>query len=271
MLEGRCLCGGLRWSLEGTPRRLVHCYCTTCRKAHGSAFVTWLEAPGGRLRWRSGTQPEALERVPEPYGERAFCATCGSPAPLDGAAVPAGNLVADPGLRPSHRRAGEQAPGWLTVEELPSLEAVSQHDVSVGERPGRGPGGGSCLCGQVRWRSEDTPIGMVNCHCMRCRRARGAAHATNLFVPRAGFQWDSGESEVSFYKLPEAERFGQAFCRCCGSPVPRVAPGADRVNVPAGPLDGDPGTGPQLHIHVASAAPWHRITDTLAQYAAGLG
>ena len=41
---------------------------------------------------------------------------------------------------------------------------------------------GSCLCGGVAFETGDQ-IELRNCHCSRCRKARGAAYAANLFVP----------------------------------------------------------------------------------------
>ena len=51
---------------------------------------------------------------------------------------------------------------------------------------------GSCLCGGVAFEAGDS-IELRNCHCSRCRKVRGAAFATNLFVPAAAFHWLRGE------------------------------------------------------------------------------
>jgi hypothetical protein len=107
---------------------------------------------------------------------------------------------------------------------------------------------------------------MVNCHCSRCRRARSAAHASNLFIDAAGFRWLRGEAQVRSFKLAEATRFAVAFCDVCGSQLPRVIEGAERINIPAGSLDDDPGVSPTLHIYVGSKAPWFGISDQLPAY-----
>ena len=39
------------------------------------------------------------------------------------------------------------------------------------------------------------------------------------------------------------------------------------AHVQMGTLDDDPGIRPQYHMHVASKAPWHEITDTLPAFA----
>jgi hypothetical protein len=104
---------------------------------------------------------------------------------------------------------------------------------------------------------------MVHCHCSRCRRARGAAHATNLFVLPDQLTWLSGEASVTVFDLPGAERFGVNFCPTCGGPVPRASAKIGRVVVPAGSLDGDPGIRPRYHIFAGSKAPWFELRDGL--------
>ena len=87
-----------------------------------------------------------------------------------------------------------------------------------------------------------------NCHCSRCRKARGAAHATNAYLPLAQFHWTLGEDKVCRYKVPEARYFMQAFCGECGSPVPRTDTERAMAFVPAGSFDGDPGLRVAEHI-----------------------
>jgi hypothetical protein len=125
---------------------------------------------------------------------------------------------------------------------------------------------GSCLCGAVAFEADDL-IEFRNCHCSRCRKSRGADYAANLYVRPADFRWMRGEETLVNYRLPNTERFGNAFCRACGSPMPRLVPARDFVVVPAGALDGDPGVRAAYHIFAGSKAPWHEITDDLPQHA----
>jgi hypothetical protein len=104
----------------------------------------------------------------------------------------------------------------------------------------------------------------MNCHCTRCRKARGAAHASNLFTESVRFT--RGEDQLVTYKLPEARYFMQVFCRTCGSPMPRVDAGRGFAVVPMGALDDDPGARPEGHIFVGSMAPWYQIADGLPQW-----
>ena len=74
-LTGGCLCGGVRYRLNGPVRPVVACHCVQCRRSSGhyaaatrtrlSDFV--LEA-GDSLRWYESS----------PGIHRGFCGTCGS-------------------------------------------------------------------------------------------------------------------------------------------------------------------------------------------------
>ena len=184
--------------------------------------------------------------------------------------MPAGCLDDDPGIRPErHIFVASKAPWHEISGALPQFN----------EYPGSGPGmdspvpepserqgavRGSCLCGGIAYELEGEHSLMINCHCSRCRKARAAAHATNLFVPRSAFRWIRGKDLLQEYKVPEAERFTHRFCRVCGSSMPRLM--GERALVPAGSLDADPGARERLHIYTGSKAPWYEISDSLPQH-----
>ena len=105
------------------------------------------------------------------------------------------------------------------------------------------------------------------CHCSRCRLARGAAHATNIFYQADAFKWMRGEELIADFPLPGAQFFAVAFCRQCGSTMPRVSVERNIVNVPAGSLDSEPGITPTGHVFVSSKAPWEQITGDMPQFA----
>ena len=116
---------------------------------------------------------------------------------------------------------------------------------------------GSCLCGAGRYEVDEPFAHFVHCHCSRCRKATGTAHASNAVVMRAAFRWTAGEVEVGNYVLPTAARgFATAWCKHCGAPVPHVTRSGLRVIVPAGSLDETPGMKPEIHAHWASRAGW---------------
>lgn len=60
--------------------------------------------------------------------------------------------------------------------------------------------------------------------------------------------------------------YRHAFCERCGSPLPIVKEEFGVVEIPAGAVDGDPGSRPLRHIFTRLKAPWFEVTDDLPQY-----
>jgi hypothetical protein len=115
---------------------------------------------------------------------------------------------------------------------------------------------GSCLCKQVTYEVDLPFERFMYCHCSRCRKATGAAHAANGFVKPEQFRLLSGKELVRRYDVPEAKRFGLNFCSNCGCRVPGPVRDGSRVLIPAGSLDDDPVSRPQAVIYWESRAPW---------------
>jgi hypothetical protein len=115
---------------------------------------------------------------------------------------------------------------------------------------------GSCLCGSVAYELEGDARRFYHCHCERCRKSTGAAHASNIIMRLRSITWTAGEQLTKRYKVPEAERFAVVFCTECGSPLPRVSPDGEFVVVPAGSLEHEPGISPQARIFDGSKAAW---------------
>ena len=125
---------------------------------------------------------------------------------------------------------------------------------------------GSCLCGTVKF--ELTPPSAVfrYCHCSRCRKATGTAHAANLFVPKSQFRWVAGESKLKKFDLPGAKRFAVAFCTECGTRMPHQVTGMENMLIPAGVLDGEPDRQPDGSIFWGSRAGWFVETPDLPKH-----
>lgn len=278
MARGVCLCGTVGYEFTAPFELMMHCHCSMCRKHHGAPFATFVAGPFTSFRWLSGEDAIGSYRSSE-HGVRSHCRRCGSVTPTlvpdAGIAIaPAGNLEGDPGLRPQfHTFVGSQAPWYTIADSLPRHEGnPPEFGGGMGlERPRveqrEGIADGSCLCGDVAYEIRGTPLRMYHCHCWRCRRARSAAHTTNLFAKLDDFAFTRGEDLIVEYKVPEARYFAVAFCRRCGGETPRISRERGTVNVPAGTLDTDPGIRPQANIYVGSKAPWIEITDDLPRYA----
>lgn len=125
---------------------------------------------------------------------------------------------------------------------------------------------GSCLCGSVVYAVEPAGGNFQYCHCSRCRKTGGAAHAANLIVPFGQFSWVEGEQHVRQYRHASAKRYCNAFCTTCGSKLPWRSRDGRWMIVTAGTLDDDPGLRPERNIFWAARAPWYRGTDELPKF-----
>ena len=120
---------------------------------------------------------------------------------------------------------------------------------------------GACLCGAVRFKIAGAFEHFFLCHCSRCRKDTGSAHASNLFSTRATITWLSGRDHLRTYRVP-GTRHQRSFCTECGSPVSDLQAGGALLVVPAGALDTDVGLRPDAHVCVASRATWDtRLED----------
>lgn len=125
---------------------------------------------------------------------------------------------------------------------------------------------GSCLCGSVRFEVKPPFSVFRYCHCSRCRKATGSAHAANLFLPRGQLTWLSGEALIRRFDLPGAKRFAVCFCTECGTRVPHKVTGTENYLVPAGILDAGPDARPTNSNFWGSRAPWYVETTALPKH-----
>ena len=100
---GGCLCGSITYKIERRHLNAMHCYCSMCRKAHGTAFSTHVVCRPDQLHWEAGRELlTAYESSPQAY--REFCPRCGTHLLVHGQtgdsslAIPAGTLDGDPPL-----------------------------------------------------------------------------------------------------------------------------------------------------------------------------
>jgi hypothetical protein len=113
---------------------------------------------------------------------------------------------------------------------------------------------GTCLCGACRYViTAQKPQAMFLCHCSRCRKETGSAHASTVFFNEAQLLWETGQENISHFKL-ENTRKQRAFCKTCGCPLPRQE--GNHIVLPAGTLEGDIPLEPTAHIYYESRASW---------------
>lgn len=125
---------------------------------------------------------------------------------------------------------------------------------------------GSCLCGAVKYEISGNLGIFQYCHCSRCRKVTGSAHAANIFVKPEQFRWTQGEDMLARYEPAETKHFATSFCTRCGSSMPWLAKTGKAVVVPAGTLDDDPQIRPMQNIFCGSDASWYVEASGLVKF-----
>jgi len=125
---GSCLCGGVKYEIQGELSDLSYCHCSECRQALGAAFAAYARVATDEFRWTSGEDLiSTYESSPSVY--RCFCSQCGSP--LGGVVgegdklswVALGTVAGDPGVRPeAHIFVGSKAPWYQITDNLPQFD-----------------------------------------------------------------------------------------------------------------------------------------------------
>lgn len=128
MYKGSCLCGSIQFSLTGSVSDIIHCHCSLCRKASGSAFATngFIDAKDLTLIDRDNS----LTYYESTTGKRKyFCQTCGAPIYSSNAQSPMryrlrlGSVDSDIAERPSSHNFVTSKANWDNLDAvLPRYE-----------------------------------------------------------------------------------------------------------------------------------------------------
>ena len=129
MIRGSCLCGRVRYQIEGAISYASHCHCSQCRKGHGAAFASYAVLPSVALTFTAGAGEIRTYRA-SATATRTFCGHCGSNLEWRGSGTPErvgialGTLDEDPGIRPrQHIFVGSKAPWYEIMDDLPQFSA----------------------------------------------------------------------------------------------------------------------------------------------------
>ena len=73
--QGGCLCGAIRYQVEGNPTSISICHCSSCRRASGAPTVSWFVVTRAQFNLMSGTL--TIRQSSKPV-RRGFCRHCGT-------------------------------------------------------------------------------------------------------------------------------------------------------------------------------------------------
>ncbi|MGR8949727.1 MAG: GFA family protein [Gammaproteobacteria bacterium] len=121
-ITGGCLCGSVRYELNGPITSVGHCHCTMCQRYHGTAYSTYAMVP--KLAYRLTQGAASLQTVQtSPQVQRKFCASCGSPISYENDAsgeniwITAGSLDEEPDCNPQYHIFVKDKVSWLEIND----------------------------------------------------------------------------------------------------------------------------------------------------------
>ena len=127
--KGSCLCGGIKYVVNGKLRAVCACHCTQCRKATGHYVAATqcksdeLSISGETLTWFQSSET----------AERAFCSKCGSNLfwrefDADNTSIWAGSIDGPTGLTMDSQIHTESKGDYY---DLPNLSVISQKELKT--------------------------------------------------------------------------------------------------------------------------------------------
>lgn len=127
--SGSCLCGAVKFEIQGEFDSFYLCHCQYCQKDTGSAHAANLFSRSARLVWRSGEAAVTSFTLPGTRHSKSFCKLCGSALPSTQIAgllvVPAGCLDTEVTMEPTaHIFLSSKAAWDEGSAEVPEFEGL---------------------------------------------------------------------------------------------------------------------------------------------------
>jgi hypothetical protein len=126
---GSCLCGGIKFTINGVIGPIQICHCMQCRKAQGTAIVTNVPVSMHEFTLNEGSDL-LTSFESSPGKQRVFCKSCGSPIFSKRDSLPdvlriRMGLINEPIDAPllAHFYTGSKASWWPITDHLPQFEA----------------------------------------------------------------------------------------------------------------------------------------------------
>lgn len=129
--SGQCLCGAVKFEINGTISSFHICYCSRCRHSTGSAHASNIFTEPENISWISGRDLiQRFELESAKSWAKQFCRVCGSGLPYINRAgtylvVPAGSLNENIPITPDDRIFCEDRCTWVeNIQDSPEFPAL---------------------------------------------------------------------------------------------------------------------------------------------------
>ena len=80
--KGSCLCGALRYAIEGEYDGVWYCHCSNCRKASGAQGLAIVIVERENFHWLAGEEHRTTYSLRPTYSVTR-CKTCGTLLPVE--------------------------------------------------------------------------------------------------------------------------------------------------------------------------------------------
>ncbi len=128
---GGCLCGAVRYEIDGEPIFAGHCHCSDCRKATGTGHVSVTALPRSAVKVTGETRGYSVTGDSGQPFTRNFCPVCGSLIFGESATMPgmmtitAGTLDDPSAFEPQMVIYTKSRPAWDRIDSgLPEFEGM---------------------------------------------------------------------------------------------------------------------------------------------------
>ena len=126
---GSCLCGTVKFEVEGDFDSFYLCHCKHCQKDTGSAHAANLFSQSAKLHWLAGADAVTHFTLAGTRHSKSFCKLCGSALPNAQAAgllvVPAGCLDSKISMVPTAHIFTSSKAAWDgALEEVPEFAGL---------------------------------------------------------------------------------------------------------------------------------------------------
>ena len=117
--QGSCLCGTVRFEIQGDFDSFYLCHCQHCQKDTGSAHAANLFSSSASLVWLSGDEAVTTFTLANTRHSKSFCKRCGSAVPTHQPpgllVVPAGCLDTPVSISPTAHIFTDSKATWETA------------------------------------------------------------------------------------------------------------------------------------------------------------
>lgn len=125
---------------------------------------------------------------------------------------------------------------------------------------------GSCLCGEISYEISQNVGNIIHCHCIKCRKAHGAAFSSVAKIEDKNFSI-TGEEKLNRYQSSSEKT--RCFCSNCGSQIYAKRDNTDFIILRLGTLNDDSMIDSEYqeskHIWLAEKACWYEVHTKLEE------